>query len=145
MVTYPILVPFDGENAARLPISATKQHKVIDFAIEQTSDIPTITKDEVTSCSIIRETIWNIKIEEEIAEVITESWRHTTNSKYEAILTKWKFHALSRNEDHTDISVENVFFHFYMLCTRKAVHIIGCVELEVPYLVLYVLRDFQRF
>ena len=57
MVTYPILVPFDGENAARLPISATKQHKVIDFAIEQTSDIPTITKDEATSCSIIRETI----------------------------------------------------------------------------------------
>ena len=49
MVTDPILVPVDAENAARLPTSATKQLKVVDFAIEQTSNTPTITKDEATS------------------------------------------------------------------------------------------------
>ena len=38
MVADPILVPFDAENAARLPTSATKEHVAIDFAIEQTSD-----------------------------------------------------------------------------------------------------------
>ena len=84
----PILVPVDAENAVRLPISATKQHKVIDFAIEQTSDTPTITKDEAASCSIIRKTIRNRKIPDDIAEIIMESWRHTTQSKYEAILKK---------------------------------------------------------
>ena len=84
MVADRILVSFDAENAGRLPASATKQHKVIDFAIEQTSDTPTITKDEAASCSIIRETIRNRKIPEEFAEIITESWRHATKSKYEA-------------------------------------------------------------
>ena len=48
LVADPILVPVDAENAARLPTSATKQLKVVDFAIEQTSDTPTITKDEDT-------------------------------------------------------------------------------------------------
>ena len=54
MVADPILVPVDAENAARLPSSATKQLKFVDFAIEQTSDPPTITKDEAASCSIIK-------------------------------------------------------------------------------------------
>ena len=81
-------------NAARLPTSATKQHKVTDFAIEQTSDTPTVTKDEAARCSIIMDTIRSRTIPEEIAEIITESWRHTTESKYEAILKKWKQHAL---------------------------------------------------
>ena len=81
----PILVPVDAENAATLPTSATKQLKV-DFAIKQTSDTPTITKDEAASCSIIRETIRNRKIPDGIAEIIMELWRHTTQSKYEAIL-----------------------------------------------------------
>ena len=60
MVADPILVPIDAENAARLPTSATKQLKVVGFAIEETSDTPTTTKDEAASCSIIRETIGNI-------------------------------------------------------------------------------------
>ena len=38
-----------------------------------------------------------------------------------------------------------MFCHSYMLCTLKAVYIVGCVELGVPYLVLYVLRDSQNF
>ena len=54
VVADPILVPVDAENAARLPSSATKQLKFVDFAIEQTSDPPTITKDEAASCSIIK-------------------------------------------------------------------------------------------
>ena len=86
MVADLISVPFDAKNAPRLPTSVTKQHKVIDFAIEQTSNTPTITKVEAASCSIIWETIRIRKIPEEIAEIITESWRHTTKSKYEAIL-----------------------------------------------------------
>ena len=45
MMAGPILVPFDAANAAKLSTSATKQHKVIDFAIEQTNYTPTITKD----------------------------------------------------------------------------------------------------
>ena len=44
---------------------------------------------------------------------LLESWRLTTKSKYEAILKKWKQHALSKNEDPTDTSVESVlsFLH----------------------------------
>ena len=73
----PILVPVDAENAARLPTSVSKQLKVVDFAIKQTSDTPTITKNEAASFLIIRETIRNRKIPDDIAEIITESWRHT--------------------------------------------------------------------
>ena len=122
VVTDAILVPVDAENAARLPTSATKQHKVIDFAIEQTSDTPTITKDEAASCSIIRETIRNRKIPEEIAEIITESWRHATKSKYEAIPKKWKQHALSRNEDPIDTSVESVLSFLHGMYTKGCLY-----------------------
>ena len=76
----PILVSVDA--------LATKQHNVIDFAIQQTSDAPTITKDEAASCSIIREIFRNRKITDDLAEIIIESWRHTTQSKYEVILKK---------------------------------------------------------
>ena len=55
MVADPILVPFDAANAARLHTSATKQHKVIDFAIKQTSDTPTITKDEAVDVRLSEE------------------------------------------------------------------------------------------
>ena len=88
VVADPILVPVYAENAARLPTSATKQLKVVDFAIKQTSSTPTITKYEAASCSIIRETIRNTKILDDIAEIIKESWRHTIQSKYEAIFKK---------------------------------------------------------
>ena len=118
MVTDPILVPVDAENAARLPTSATKQLKVVDFAIEQTSNTPTITKDEATSCSIIRETIRNRKIPDDIAEIITES-------KYKAILKKWKQHALSRNEDPIDTSVESVLSFLHGMYTK------GCLYSEL--------------
>ena len=36
------------------PTWANKQHKVIDFVIEQMSVTTTITKDKVASCSIIK-------------------------------------------------------------------------------------------
>ena len=62
VVADPILVPVDAENAAKHPTSATKQLTVVGFAIEQTIDTPTITKDEAASRSIIRETIRNRKI-----------------------------------------------------------------------------------
>ena len=62
VVADPILVHVDAENAARHSTSATKQLTVVGFAIEQTSDTPTITKDEAASRSIIRETIRNRKI-----------------------------------------------------------------------------------
>ena len=137
MLADPILVPVDVENAARLPISANKQLKFVDFVIEQARDTPTITKYEAASCSIIMETIRNRKIPDDIAEISMESWRRITHSKYEAILKKWKQHALSRNEDPIDTS------HSYMECTLKAVYIVSCVELEAPYLVLYALRNFQ--
>ena len=135
----PILVPFDAANAARLSASATKQHEVIDFAIEQASGTRTIIKDEAASCSIIGETIRSGKIPEEIAEIIAESWRHTTKSKYEAILKKWKQHALSRNEDAIDASVESVlpFLHgmytkgclYSGLCgARSALSSVACIK-----------------
>ena len=73
MAADPNLFIFDTKSGARLPTSVTKQHKAIDFAIEQTSDTPIVTKVEAASCSIIRETIRNRKILEEIAEIITLS------------------------------------------------------------------------
>ena len=122
MVTDPILVPVYAENAARLPTSATKQHKVVDFAIEQISDTPTITKDEAANCSIIRETIQSRKIPDDIAEIITELRRFTPQSKYEAILKKWKQCALSRNEDPIDTSVESVLSFLHGMYTKGCLY-----------------------
>ena len=68
-MTDPILVPLDAENAARFPTSATKQLKVVDFAIEETRNTPTITKDVAVSCSIIRETIRKRKVLDDIAKI----------------------------------------------------------------------------
>ena len=116
------LVPVDAENAARLPTSATKQHKVIDFAIKQTSDTPTITKDEAACYSIISETIRNRKYPDDIVEITTESWRHTTQSKYEAVLKKQKQHALSRNEDPIDTSVKSVLSFLHGMYTKGCLY-----------------------
>ena len=44
VVADPIFVPVDAENAARLPISAIKQLKILDFAIEQTRTHPLLPK-----------------------------------------------------------------------------------------------------
>ena len=125
MVANPVLVPVDAENAARLPTSATKQLKVVDFAIKQTSDRPNVTKDEAANCSIIRETIPNRKIPDDIAETITETWRRTTKSKYEAILKKWKQYVLSRNEDPIDTSAESVLSFLHGMYTK------GCLYSEL--------------
>ena len=51
-------------------------------------------------------------------EIITESWRRTTQSKYEAILKKWKQHALSRNEDPIDTSVESALSFLHGMYTK---------------------------
>ena len=40
----PILVPVDAENTARLPTSAIKLLKIVDFAIEQTRTHPLLQK-----------------------------------------------------------------------------------------------------
>ena len=126
VVTDPILVPVDAENAARLPTSATNQHKVIDFAIEQTSDTPTITKDGAASCSIIGETIRNRKIPEDITEIITESWRNNTRSKYEAILKKWKQHTSLRNQDLIYTSVASVLSFLHGMYTKSCLYSVLC-------------------
>ena len=43
------------------------------------------------------------------------------------------------------IHLQKFCSHSYMVCTLKGVYIVDCVELGVPYLVLYALRDFQSF
>ena len=78
--------PPDGANTAKLLASANKQHEVSEFVTEKTSDKVTVTKYEAASCSIIMETNHRSrKVPEEIEEIITELWRHTAKSKYEAI------------------------------------------------------------
>ena len=115
MVADPISVPFDAKNAARLPVSVTKQHKVIDFAIEQTSDTPTITKVEAASCSNIRETIRNRKILEEIAKL---SQSHGDIPQSRNMKQSLKQHALSRNEDPIDTSVDSVLSFLHGMYTK---------------------------
>ena len=138
MVICPILVPFDAENAARLPTSATKQHKITDFAIEPTSDIPTITKDEAANCWIIRETIRNRKLKKRLQKL--------SQSRGDIPQTRNIRQSL-KNEHYQGMKITliylwKMFCHSYMLCTLKAIYIVGCVELRVPDLVLY---DFQNF
>ena len=133
---FPLMLKMSQDFPLQLPsnLKLLILHK-------QTSNAPIITKDEAASCSIMRETLRNSKIPDNMAEIITVSWRRTPHSKYEAIIKKWKQHALSRDEDLIDTSAESVL----SFCTLKSVYIVRCVELGVPYLVLYTLRDFQSF
>ena len=68
------------------------------------------------------ETIRKRKIPDHIAESITESWRRTTQSKYEAILKKWKQHVLSRNEDPIDTSIESVLSFLHGMYTKGCLY-----------------------
>ena len=96
----------------------------------------------------------------------TENWRRDyrnyhrvveTNSKYEAILKKW---TLSRNEDHTDVSVENVLSFLHVMYTkgclysgmcgaRSALPSVVCIKgfsklLDHPMISRYLKRIFNR-
>ena len=54
MVAKPIWFPLMLQMLQDFPTWANKQHKVIDFVVEQMSITATITKDKVASCSIIK-------------------------------------------------------------------------------------------
>ena len=53
MVICPILVPFDAENAARLPTSATKQHKITDLQSNQQAIYPLLLKMRLLTVGLL--------------------------------------------------------------------------------------------
>ena len=104
------------------PLQLPSNIKLLILPSNKQATQPTITKDEAACYSIISETIRNRKYPDDIVEIITESWRHTTQSKYEAVLKKQKQYALSRNEDPIDTSVKSVLSFLHGMYTKGCLY-----------------------
>ena len=73
-----------------------------DFTIQKISKTPTLSENEIISSSLIRESFRNKNLPREIRDVITDSWRTTTQSQYESVLSS---HDLFMKVQGTEIPV----------------------------------------
>ena len=150
-------------NAAtpiRLSNSATTNKEYIDFTIKESRSLSTTSKTKTTGGSFIREAISNRELPQEIEEVITDSWRTSTRTRYESVLKQWKCYALSRNENPYITNIDSVlkFLHgmynddclYSGLCAARGtlasvVTIKGFAKLsDHPLLVRYLKGKFNR-
>ena len=109
----PILVPTNAANPNRLSDSASTDKEYIDFTIKERGRSSTVSETKTTGGSFIREAISNRELPQEIEEVITDSWRTSTRSRYESVLKRWKYYAISRNENPYITNIDSVlkFLH----------------------------------
>ena len=160
MVGNPILVPTNAANPNRLSDSASTNKELIDFTMKERGSLSTTSKTKTTGGSFIREAISNRELPQEIEEVITDSWRTSTRSRYESVLKRWKCYAISRNENSCITNIDSVlrFLHamyndgclYSGLCATPSaltsvVTINGFVKLsDHPLLVRYLKGIFNR-
>ena len=160
MVGNPILVPTNAANPNRLSDSASTDKEYIDFTIKERGRSSTVSETKTTGGSFIREAISNRELPQEIEEVIADSWRTSTRSRYESVLKRWKCYAISRNENPYITNIDTVlkFLHgmyndgclYSGLCAARSalasvVTIKGFVKLsDHPLLVRYLKGIFNR-
>ena len=116
---FPVIVP---PNILALPFNQDQQH-------------PLYSKiNETAGSSFISKSLRNLNISPEITDVILESWRQTTRSRYESVLRRWHSFAISRNENpySPDVTAVLAFLHG-MYCNGCLYS--GMCSKGVPYLV----------
>ena len=67
----------------------TFSSRYTDFTIQKISKIPILSENEVMSRSHIRKSFRNTNVPRKITDVIADSWRPTTRSRYESVLRRW--------------------------------------------------------
>ena len=106
MVKNTVLVSHDGIITEKFPDSYSS--KYTDFTIQKISKTPTLSENEIISCSLIRESFGNTNLLREITGVVANSRRTTTRSWYESVLRRWFAYAASRNTDPCTPDVNRV-------------------------------------
>ena len=71
-----------------------------DFPIQKISKTPMLSENEIISSLLIRKSFKNKNLPREITDVIADSWRTTTRSQYESVLSS---HDLSMKVQGTQI------------------------------------------
>ena len=95
-----------------------------DFTIQKTRKTPTLSENETISGLLIRESFGNTNLPREIADVIADSCRTTTQSQYKLVLRWWFIYASSRNTDpytpdvNTLLSFMHGIYKNGCLCSR---------------------------
>lgn len=64
-------------------------------------------------CSFIREAIGTTQLPNKVKEIIHNSWRDKTKSRYKSILKRWRNHGIQRNESlfNADVNSALIFIH----------------------------------
>ena len=81
MVEDTVLVSQNGVITEKFP--DTSSSKYTDFTIQKISKTPTLFENEIISRSLIKESFRNTNLPREITDVIADSWRTTTRSRYD--------------------------------------------------------------
>ena len=119
MVENTVLVSHDGIITEKFPDTSSSKHT--EFTIQKISKTPALSENETISGSLIRESFGNTNLPREITDVITDSWRTTTRSRYESVLRRWFIYASSRNTDPYTPDVNTV------LSFMHGMYINGCL------------------
>ena len=64
-------------------------------------------------CSFIRKAIGTTQLPNKVKEIIHDSWRDKTKSRYKSILKRWRNHGIQRNESlfNADVNSALIFIH----------------------------------
>ena len=79
-----VLVSHDGIITEKFPDTSFSNHT--DFTIQKIRKTPTLSINEIIRYSLIRENSRSTNISREIIDVVTDSWRTTTQSQYKSVL-----------------------------------------------------------
>ena len=92
---HTVLVPNDGLTSSGFPCNSSNKYPSI--TIQSRSVTSTLSENETAGSSFISTSIRHSNIPPEITDVILESWRPATRSRYESVLRRWHKFAISRN------------------------------------------------
>ena len=125
---HTVLVSNDGLISPGFPCNSSAKHPSV--TIQSRSATSTLSENETAGSSFISKSLRHPKIPPEITEVILESWRPTTRSRYESVLRRWYSFPISSYENpySSDITPVLSFLHgmycrvclYSGLCTARS-------------------------
>ena len=104
------------DDSAPSGLSGCATIKTVDTEITKMcnkNNTPSVSQIKTTGRTFVRESMGNRGIPEEIMDIICESWRENTSTRYGGVLKKWKLHCSQRHADpyHTDVKNVLEFLH----------------------------------
>ena len=120
MVENTVLVSHDGIITETFSDTSSSKHT--DFTIQKISKTPTLSENETISGSLIRESSGNTNLPREITDLITDSWRTTTRSRYESVLRRWFIYASSRNTYPGTPDLNTVLSFMHGMCINGCLY-----------------------